>query len=176
MTLVLLLILAALSGVISYLSLLSDRFRVARSIVINAPPETIYPLINDVEAWRKWSPWANGDPKTALEKDGPPLGAGSLASWSDDRDLGKVRLRIVESSPNDRVALRMQITRPSAQIHDLRFDLRPVGTGAEVVWQGSTRLDFMGKASNVFLGFEKRMGERFDSGLKKLKDCAEREA
>ncbi len=169
MTLFLLLVLAALSGAISYISLLPDKFRVARSIVINAPPEAIYPLINDLQSWRQWSPWGNGVPATAVEQEGPPLGAGSLALWSEDRDLGKAKLKIIESSPNDRVALRLQMSKPSAQIHDLRFDLRPAGEGTEVIWQGSTRLDFMGKAFNALKGFEKKTGDRFDAGLKKLK-------
>ncbi len=169
MTLFLLLVLAALSGAISYISLLPEKFRVARSIVINAPPEAIYPLINDLQAWRQWSPWGNGDPATSVEQEGPPLGAGSLALWTGDRDFGKAKLRIVESSPNERVALRLQMSKPSSQIHDLRFDLRPAGEGSEVIWQGATRLDFMGKASNAVLAFEKRTGDLFDAGLKNLK-------
>ena len=31
-----------------------DQFRVARSAVIKAPPEKIFPLINDFKAWTAW--------------------------------------------------------------------------------------------------------------------------
>jgi hypothetical protein len=33
-----------------------DDFRVARSATINAPPQTVFSLINDFHVWPKWSP------------------------------------------------------------------------------------------------------------------------
>ncbi len=39
-----------------------DTFRVYRSASIKAPPEKIFPLINDFHAWTKWSPYENKDP------------------------------------------------------------------------------------------------------------------
>jgi hypothetical protein len=39
-----------------------DSFRVERSTSISAPPEKIFPLINDLHAWEAWSPWERIDP------------------------------------------------------------------------------------------------------------------
>ena len=39
-----------------------DQFRVSRSAAIKAPPEKIFPLINDFKAWTAWSPYENKDP------------------------------------------------------------------------------------------------------------------
>ena len=45
---------------VSYL--LPGEVSVARSITINAPADKIFPLVNDLEAAQKWSPWARRDP------------------------------------------------------------------------------------------------------------------
>ena len=39
-----------------------DTFRVERQASINAPPEKIYPLIEDFHRWDAWSPYEKLDP------------------------------------------------------------------------------------------------------------------
>ena len=39
-----------------------DHFRVRRSATIDAPPEQIFPLINDFHRWGAWSPYEHKDP------------------------------------------------------------------------------------------------------------------
>ena len=39
-----------------------DVFRVQRATAINAPPEKIFPLINDFRNWAAWSPYESKDP------------------------------------------------------------------------------------------------------------------
>jgi hypothetical protein len=40
-----------------------DQFRVQRTAAIKAPPDKIFPLINDFKAWPAWSPYENKDPR-----------------------------------------------------------------------------------------------------------------
>jgi len=35
-------------------------FTVSRSLKISAPPEKIFPHVNDLHKWEDWSPWAKG--------------------------------------------------------------------------------------------------------------------
>ena len=42
-----------------------DTFRVARATSINAPPEKIFPLIDDLARWGAWSPYEKKDPRSA---------------------------------------------------------------------------------------------------------------
>jgi hypothetical protein len=44
-----------------------DTFRVARATSIKAPPEKIFPLIDDLNRWSAWSPYEKKDP--AIGKD-----------------------------------------------------------------------------------------------------------
>jgi hypothetical protein len=40
-----------------------DTFRVQRATSINAPPERIFPLIDDFHSWGAWSPREKMDPE-----------------------------------------------------------------------------------------------------------------
>ena len=36
-------------------------FRVARSITIAAPPEQVFPQVNELRNWEAWNPWGKLD-------------------------------------------------------------------------------------------------------------------
>ena len=40
-----------------------DEFKLSRSAIISAPPEKIFPHVNNLRKWDVWSPWAKLDPK-----------------------------------------------------------------------------------------------------------------
>ena len=174
MTLVLLLVLAALSAAIIYISLSPDKFSIARSMVIDAPPERIYPLINDLHAWERWSPWARLDPGQEITHDGSPLGAGAIMSWAGNKKVGVGKIKIAESSPNERVRLRLQLIKPMQALHDIQIDLNSLGgTRTEVIWRMSGRHEFVAKALQAFINVERRIGEQFEQGLANLKELVE---
>lgn len=174
MTLILLLVLAALSAAIIYISLSPDKFSIARSTVIDAPPERIYPLINDLHAWERWSPWAQLDPGQEITYDGSPLGAGAIMSWAGNSKVGAGKMKIAESSPNERVRLRLQLIKPMQALHDIQIDLTALGeTRTEVIWRMSGRHEFVAKALQAFINLERRIGEQFEKGLANLKEVVE---
>lgn len=176
MTMFLLLMLAAMGAVVSYISLRSDKFRVARSIIIDAAPEAIYPYLTDFHAWENWSPLSRFDAGVDWSHEGPPLGAGAVISWKGDPRLGAGAMKILTCIPDERVVIRRRLTRPFEMSDEFRFDLTPVGSGTEVVWQASGRLDFVGKSANLFSGLERKLGRQFEQGLTNLKTLAEKKS
>ncbi len=46
-----------IAGILIYAATKPDSFRVQRVVLINAPPDKVYPLINDLKAWTAWSPY-----------------------------------------------------------------------------------------------------------------------
>ena len=74
--------------------LLPGTVEVTRSVEIEAPPEAVFPLLNDLERWAEWTPW--GEVESRLE--GPPTGAGARRVW-DDAGLGSGSLTLVGSRP-----------------------------------------------------------------------------
>lgn len=176
MTLILLFMLAALSGIMIFISLKSDRFHVARSVIIERGPEIVYPFINDFHKWGDWSPLATPSVHASTTFDGSPLGAGAIYQWADDARLGAGKMKIIESSQNERVIIKRHIKKPLEVIDDISFNLTESGAHTEIIWEVNRRLDFIGKAANLLKGLENRTGSDLEDGLKRLKSEVEKSA
>ncbi|WP_424362560.1 SRPBCC family protein [Methylocystis parvus] len=176
MTFFLLFMLAAVSGLVAYISLQPNTFRIARSAVFDAPPERIYPEINDFHNWEKWSPWARLDPDQKTTYDGSPLGAGAILEWSGNNKVGAGKMKIKESSQNERVRIKIQFFKPMQAINDVQFDLKPISeTKTEVRWTMSGHNEFVAKAMHAFMNVDKMVGGQFEQGLANLKAIVEAE-
>ena len=64
-------------------------FRVQRAASINAPPEKIFPLLNDLRAFALWSPYEKKDPAMQRTYSGAPSGKGAVYEWDGDKNVGK---------------------------------------------------------------------------------------
>ncbi|MGJ0509506.1 MAG: SRPBCC family protein [Methylocystis sp.] len=174
MTFILLLVLSAVSALIAYVSLQPNTFRIARSAVIDAPAQRIYPLINDLHEWPRWSPWSRLHPQQTVTYDGSPLGAGAIMSWAGDKKVGAGKMKIAESSQNERIRIKIQFLKPMKAIHDVQFDLKPLSeTRTEVVWTMSGRNEFLAKAIHAFMNMDRMVGGQFEEGLANLKALVE---
>jgi hypothetical protein len=43
------------------------KMNVIKSIYVDAAPEKIYPIINDLSNWEQWSPWVIAEPNALLK-------------------------------------------------------------------------------------------------------------
>ena len=86
-------------------------FEVVRSTTIGAPPERVHGLIDDLRAWRAWSPWEDVDPALRREYSGPESGVGARYAWEGNRKAGKGSMEILESTP-ERVQLGLTFEKP----------------------------------------------------------------
>ena len=88
-------VLALLAGTFVLVGiLLPGTVEVTRTVEITAPPEAVFTLLDDLEAWAEWTPW--GEVESHLE--GPATGAGARRVW-DDPALGSGSLTLLESRP-----------------------------------------------------------------------------
>jgi uncharacterized protein YndB with AHSA1/START domain len=108
---------------------------VARSVVINAPEEVIYPYLNDLRHFPKWSPWTARDPNMKVTFSGPPEGKGAKIAWvSEQPSVGTGSMEIVETNPSRSINL-------AASYNGLEgassYQLAPAGAGiagSKVTW------------------------------------------
>src|SRR5688500_14891807 len=78
-----------------------DTLRVERSTTIKAPPQKIFPLINDYRSWTAWSAYEKLDTAMKRTYSGPPAGKGAVYEWEGNRNVGKGRMETIEvSSPS----------------------------------------------------------------------------
>jgi uncharacterized protein YndB with AHSA1/START domain len=151
---------------------LSDAFAVRRSVTIAAPPEKIFPLINDLHAHTTWSPFEK-DPNMKRTHSGAPQGKGAVYEWDGNRTVGAGRIAITDSVPPSRVALILEMFKPFKARNTVDFTLEPQGNATRVTWAMQGTRPYMVKVMASFIDCDKMAGAQFEEGLGKLKTLAE---
>ena len=152
--------------------LVSPKFTVSRSVLVQAPVEKVYPLVADPKAWAGWSVWNRRDPAMQMSYSGPPSGAGAGWAWKSKSE-GNGRMVFTAAQPNSQVDFDLffddfgTVSRGS-----LLFEPAPTSTRVTWVMNGD-----MG--SNPLLRWfalfgDKMVGSDFEAGLVNLKQLAEK--
>jgi uncharacterized protein YndB with AHSA1/START domain len=163
-----------LSGVLFLAASRPDRFRVQRRARINAPPQRIFPMINDFDAWQEWSPWERLDPALKRTRTGSSSGVGSVYAWEGNKKVGTGRMEIVESVPPRHVIIKLDFLKPFEAHNIAEFTLHPEGDATDVVWLMHGPSPFMARLFGVFMDMDKLIGKDFEKGLANMKAEAER--
>lgn len=170
-------ILVGLAAIIAIIliaaSFQSDDMSVSRSATIAAPPEAVFKVVNDFRQWDAWSPWSKIDPNMTKSLEGPPEGVGAIYKWSGNNDVGEGSTTLVESTPNEKVAMKLAFVRPMEGTSDVQFTFAPEGAGTKVTWAMQGKKPFIGKVFGLFMDCEKMCGDQFDEGLANLKKVVE---
>jgi hypothetical protein len=95
-------IVVAIAAVLIFAATQPDTFRVQRTASIKAPPEKVFPLINDFQSWAAWSQWEKKDPAMKRTLSTPASGKTASYAWEGNREVGQGRMEITESSPHER--------------------------------------------------------------------------
>jgi hypothetical protein len=148
-------------------------FRVVRSTTIDAPASKVFAQVNELRKWDAWSPWGKLDPQMKQTYEGPEAGQGAVSRWNGNGNVGAGSTTIVESRPNELIAIKLEMIRPFAACNDVRFAFRPTGDKTEVTWSMDGKKNFLVKAFGLFVSMDKMVGSQFESGLAQLKSVAE---
>jgi hypothetical protein len=154
--------------------LLPSSWMVSRSVVINASPEKIYPLISSFKAWTQWSPWnQTSDPSLQYTYDGPEIGVGAKQQWTSDK-MGKGWMQLTEANPQVGVAYDLHIDMNGSE-STLRGNIAfsSEGDDTKVTWsdEGDAGKSFTKRW--MALLFKPMLGRQLNAGLNNLKAVAE---
>jgi Polyketide cyclase / dehydrase and lipid transport len=150
-----------------------DTFRVARTARINAPPDKILPLINDLRAMNTWNTFSLRDPTSKTSYSGPASGIGALHTFDGPKSGGGT-IEITGTDAPDHVKMRLQMTRPIKADNTVTFTLTRAGAATDVTWAMEGRSPFMIKVMTLFFNHDAMMHSAFDEGLANLKALAEK--
>lgn len=148
-------------------------FRVERSTVIDAPPDVIFPHVNDLSGWQAWSPWAKLDPQAKESFSGPASGTGAVFSWSGNSDVGEGSMTITASRPHEFIGIRLDFVKPFVGTNDVEFHFTPEGESTRVRWSMSGKSNFISKAMGLVIDCDQMIGGMYEQGLARLKTTAE---
>ncbi len=164
--------------------LLPGTVEVTRTVEIDAPPETVFALVNNLEAWTEWTPW--GEVDSRLE--GPAEGPGARRVW-DDPSLGSGSLTLLDARPPASPGAPPPVspdTPPPASVHyvvevedaAIRFEgtisIEPGGPGSIVSWTERADLGWNPVLGWTALTLDESQGRQLDESLERLRQLAER--
>ena len=164
--------------------LLPGTVEVTRTVEIDAPPETVFTLVNNLDAWTEWTP--GGEVDSRLE--GPAEGPGARRVW-DDPAVGSGSLTLLDArAPVDARAPASPDTPTPASVHylvevedaALRFEgtisIEAGGPGSVVSWTERADLGWNPVLGWTALTLDESQGRQLDESLERLRQLAEQAA
>lgn len=139
---------------------------VTRSILIDAPIEKVFKVLNDFSTWTAWSPWLIMDPEAKVT-----VADGNKSyTWEGPRS-GSGEMRIEKEVENTSVSIDLQFLKPWKSKAKTFFYLKTIGNQTEVEWVMDSALPFfmfwMKQMMQTYIGMD------YDRGLRLLKDYVE---
>jgi uncharacterized protein YndB with AHSA1/START domain len=150
-----------------------NEFKLTRSAIISAPPEKVFPHVNDFHKWEAWSPWAKIDPACKNTFDGSPAGTGAIFSWAGNKKVGEGRMTILASQPDVCIRIKLEFFKPFQATNTAEFLFRPEGNQTVVTWSMSGKNNFMGRIFSLFVNCDQMVGRDFEKGLAAMKTVAD---
>ena len=168
------LVVVLIAGVLGFAATRPDAFRVERAVTIKAPPEKIYPYLDDFNRWAAWSPWEKLDPAMKRTFSGAPSGKGAVYAWEGNSKVGAGRMEILESTPARKLVIKLDFLEPFEGHNTAEYTLEPAGDGTRVTWTMFGPAPYVSKLMGVFVSMDKMIGKDFEAGLENLKIVAEK--
>jgi uncharacterized protein YndB with AHSA1/START domain len=151
-----------------------DTLRVQRVITVKAPPDKIFPLINDFHQWVSWSPYEHKDPAMKRSYSGAESGKGAVYGWEGDKNVGSGRMEILETSAPTKIVIKLDFFTPFEAHNTAEFTMLPQGDATNVTWLMHGPAPFMSRVMQVFMNLDKMIGKDFEVGLANLKRLTEK--
>ena len=151
-------------------------YRVSRSQRMAAPPAAIFPHVNELQAWRSWSPFEKTDPNIVMTFSAPSSGVGAVTHFKGNAKADSGSNTIVESIPNELIRFRLAMVKPIKADNDVEFTFELDGNETGVTGAMSGRIGFVFKAVHLVMNMDKICGSMFARCHNDLKAIVEREA
>jgi hypothetical protein len=142
------------------------KFHVSKTIEIDAPIASVYPLIRNFRAWPQWSPWLIAEPQCELT-----FGTDGLSYGWDGKIVGKGEMKLLSEAEHESIHYELTFLKPFKSVNATAFEFAYQSGKTTVKWTMTGSLPF-------FMFFMKKMmeawiGMDYQRGLHMLKDLVE---
>lgn len=145
---------------------IGDRYRVERSVVIDADPGAIHLILGDLRRWDEWTPWAEEDTTVVSVVGERASGVGASQSWT--ANSGDGHLVFTATSPVRGVEFDVFFGKdPAAHRSALHYD--SAGPATRVTWSMEGEMNMPVVGPWFALLSDRMMGPMFERGLENLR-------
>jgi hypothetical protein len=158
---------------LTYVSTRDGHFHYERNGVIKASKDKIYPYISNLRMGEHWSPYEKVDPnlkKTFAGNDGQ---IGSSMEFEGNSDVGSGKLEITGLVPNEKVEMKLTMTKPVYGENHIVYNLTEEAEGTRFSWAMSGDGGYLTKLMSALIDCEKMVGDMFIIGIENLKKVTE---
>ena len=156
---------------------LPSQVHVERSLLIDAPPTELFPLVSDLNQWDAWSPWAKMDPNAEMTISG--TGVGQTMQWhSEDPQVGDGTQTVTNLEPPNQITTHLDFG--DQGVADATLELTPQTDGTLVSWSLDMNVregvPTLAQPISTYFGFlmDSMIGKDYETGLSNLKRLVER--
>ncbi|MGJ3243180.1 MAG: SRPBCC family protein [Opitutales bacterium] len=173
---ILLALVLLVGGWIGLAYLLPGTYVVSRSTLIEAPRESVWPLVANLDAWPEWGVWFERDPDMDLAYSMKKRGEGATLSWQSETE-GNGRVEVLTYDAYKGYSYELTF-----EAWDMRaigtFTLNPYRDGAatRIIWTDTGDLGYNPLLRWLGLFLDGMIGPDFEAGLANLKERAEQRA
>lgn len=132
------------------------------SIQIDAEAAEVFPFLNDLRRWDRWTNWGDLD----SELSSPSGGVGASRSW-DDPNFGSGSVTITSSGPPTFVRYEVEIEGGASVGGELRIEA--LGGASRVTWREEGDFGRNPLMGYVARGMAESQGAQLAEGLEKLR-------
>lgn len=141
---------------------LSGEWRAEATLEVGAPPEAVYPLLEDLRRWDEWTLW--GDVESTFA--GALRGTGAIRSWQTE-ELGSGSIQITDAQEHRRVLYEVDVDDGSLKVLG-RLELETTPGGTLIRWEESGDFGW-----NPLMGYQARFmtkaqGAQLEESLRRL--------
>ena len=149
-----------------------DHFLVARTVHVAAPPDRLFPLIDDLRQMNAWNPFVRRETGGSLDYYGPAVGKGAGFRFAGPKS-GTGSIEILSSTPNREIEMHLHMSKPMRAENDIRFSLDPVEGGTAVTWAMTGPMPLVSRVMTLFFSLDGMIGREFEKGLADLARISE---
>ena len=158
-----------IGAVLAVATFLPSTYKIERSMVVDAPADTVYSQVADLNRWMSWNPWTPTDPEAKNTITGN--GVGQTWEWNGKK-VGNGSLTITKLDPNRSVGLTLTFKDSGDMTSTEVMSFERNENKTKVVWTDEGHLDWpLGRVFGLFL--DGMLGPHFEKGLENLKAVSE---
>jgi hypothetical protein len=169
---ILIVFVVAIVAILALAATQQSAFRVERSAIVKASPETVFPMISDLRNFNSWNPFLKMEPDAKVVYSGAQQGRGAAYTWEGAK-TGSGRMEITDASVPSKVVARLDFYKPFAATNTAEFTVVGSGGASNVTWAMSGNKTFIPKLMGLFFSMDKMVGSSFEQGLADLKSKVE---
>jgi hypothetical protein len=152
---------------------LPSKYHVQRSIVIQAPADSIFQYANNLRNMNKWLPFnAKDDTTFVINYSSQEEGVGASQKW-EGKKLGNGSMKIVKSEQDKLVETEVLLGDGKVESRGI-FLLKDTSDAVKVTWMDEGKLGFNPVARIFGLFYDRLLGPDYESGLQNLKKICEK--